>query len=128
MADAPVCHIPAASNIPQPTPSALPAIPPVQAGDWQSVIDAINALALGYQLLSGQVPPPGDPGQPGQPGSPGRAGKDAKTGGRFIELSRGTKQVRITNPDDDSQFVDVEIINRLVMKDTVTGEQWVWQR
>lgn len=33
----------------------------------------------------------------------------------FEEKSRVTRTVRVTNPDDDSQFVDVERIEKLVL-------------
>ncbi len=49
-------------------------------------------------------------------------------GGNWIELKRVTATVRVSNPQDDSQFVDIEQINQLVMVDRVTGATWVWNR
>ena len=48
--------------------------------------------------------------------------------GRFVEQSRQTQKVRVTNPDDDSIYVDVMVITSLTMKDTKTNELWVWTR
>ncbi len=49
-------------------------------------------------------------------------------GGNWIEFKRVTATVRVSNPQDSSQFVDIEQINQLVMVDRVTGATWVWNR
>lgn len=46
---------------------------------------------------------------------------------RWLEKERTTDIVRITNPDDESQWVDVERITRLVMEDQITGDLWIWE-
>lgn len=46
---------------------------------------------------------------------------------RWLEKERVTAIVRIFNPDDDSQWVDVERIMRLVMEDQITGDLWLWE-
>jgi hypothetical protein len=48
--------------------------------------------------------------------------------GGLIEVSRVSETVRIENPDDPSQFVEVERINKLRFRDSTNGEQWVWNR
>ena len=50
--------------------------------------------------------------------------------GRWSEIpqARITEVVRIFNPKDKSQWVDVERINATTFQDTVTGEQFFWQR
>ena len=88
------------------------------------MLAAIQALTLGYNLLSGQQP--GRDGAAGSDGQPGQS--DSKKNGAWKEDDRQVGKIRVTNPDDDSQFVDVEVINRLVMKNQTTGETWVWTR
>jgi hypothetical protein len=44
------------------------------------------------------------------------------------QIERVTEKVRLTNPDDKEQYVDVLRINKLVMRNENTGELWVWER
>jgi len=44
------------------------------------------------------------------------------------ETGRVTEMVRVFNPTDHTQYVDVERINRLTMADQVTGQVWEWNR
>jgi hypothetical protein len=46
---------------------------------------------------------------------------------RWPEKERVTAIVRIFNPEDDSQWVDVLRIQKLVMEDQITGDLWVWE-
>jgi hypothetical protein len=46
----------------------------------------------------------------------------------LYQIERVTEQVRLTNPNDDTQWVDVVRINKLVMRNENTGELWVWER
>lgn len=46
---------------------------------------------------------------------------------RWLEKERTTVIVRIFNPEDDAQWVDVERITRLVMEDQITGDLWLWE-
>jgi hypothetical protein len=52
---------------------------------------------------------------------------DSEPSIRWLEKERTTDIVRITNPDDDSQWVEVERIIRLVMEDQITGDLWLWE-
>jgi len=45
----------------------------------------------------------------------------------WTEKARETETVRVTNPDDDSQFVDVERIKRLVMENSKSGQTLEWK-
>jgi hypothetical protein len=45
---------------------------------------------------------------------------------QFIEKVRTTEVVRIHNPEDESQWVDVRRITRLVLYNKQTGMEWVW--
>lgn len=42
--------------------------------------------------------------------------------------SRVVKTVRVYNPQDKEQYVDVQQINRMVFKDAKSGETWTWSR
>lgn len=44
------------------------------------------------------------------------------------EVTRKVAVVRVFNESDRTQFVDVEQINGLTMKNKKTGETWVWTR
>ena len=118
----------------------LPSVP--QAQDLPSAIQAINNLNMIVQVLSGQNPPSFknnltenffvDPsgGQGIQRGNQGgRPGSPAKKP-RWVEdrASRVTETVKVTNPDDKSQFVMVERINYIRWSDTVTGQTLEWRR
>lgn len=57
--------------------------------------------------------------------------KANKDNGKFnfqeVRSARTTKTVRVTNPDDSTQFVDVEQINSLTFKNS-NDETWTWKR
>jgi hypothetical protein len=44
----------------------------------------------------------------------------------FIQLSRQTEQVKVTNPDNPNQFVMVNQTKQLVMQDKDSGDLWTW--
>lgn len=44
----------------------------------------------------------------------------------WTEAGRNTQRVRIHNPDDYSQWVEVERITRIVFENTVTGTSFEW--
>jgi hypothetical protein len=71
-------------------------------------------------LIGGQS----NQGAQGQQGAPGKTAPPI----RWKESKRTTEVVRVFNPNDHSQFVDVERINQLTMTDGVTGESWSWSR
>lgn len=117
---APVCHIPPVTTTQQPTPINVPSIP-LAGPTLASLTGAVNAMRQTLLMLTGQS---------GANGANGQAGKPAKKDPpeRWTENARVTETVRIFNPDDHEQFVDVERINKLTMKDKVTGETWTWDR
>jgi hypothetical protein len=106
----------------------LPALPIAQP-NLQSLANTVNALRNFVLLLAGQHGTPGTQGVQGIRGAPGQNGKTPK-GARITEISRQTNVVRIfqDNNKNSPNYVDVLRINRLVMQDKVTGEQWVWDR
>ena len=98
---APVCPI-TRSEVPPSQPGIrLPSIP--RATDLDSAIKAINAIG---DIINEE---------------------SSGAGIRWLEQYRVTAIVRIFNPEDDSQWVDVERIMKLVMEDQITGELWVWE-
>lgn len=117
----PVCHIPPKTiTTDQPPPLNLPSIPP--AGPTIASLTAtVNAMRQVLIFLSGQRGPQGAQGAKGDP-----AKKTPPV--RFGELSRVVETVRIFDPNDHDTFVDVERINNLTMRDSVTGEVWSWDR
>jgi len=125
MANAPVCHASTDQVIEQPPPVQFPSVP--RAVDLQSALAAINALTRIVMMLAGQQPAPW---MQGPQGVRGAAGKNAPPGKkpRWAEVNRVMKKVKIENPSDSAQFVEIERIERLVMRDSVTGQTWDWKR
>lgn len=136
MTTAPVCHISPDEAIASRGRVRFPSIPP--AVDLTTALLAIKALTAIIIQLTGQQTLQGVPGivgargaggVSGAGGSPGGPGKDGKPGkeGNWVEVDRQTQKKKITNPDDDSQFVYIQQITQLQMKDTVTGNTWLWK-
>jgi hypothetical protein len=97
---APVCPISRPQTPPAQRGIAVPFVP--RAYDLASAIQAVNALAMTVNTAP-------------------------EANVRWKEKERVTQRVRITNPDDDSQWVDVIRITKLIMQDVVTDELWVWE-
>ena len=115
---APVCHITPPNQVGQPAPVQLQSIPmaPHQF-DWNAVRAMLNQMKRAIETLSGQIG-----------GSTSNQKKKNNKVGKYIEVDRQTAQVRITNPQDSNQYVDVLRINSLTFQDSVTGEKWTWNR
>ena len=95
---APVCPV-SRFDTPAAQPGVgVPSIP--LANDLPSAINAVNQLVT-------------------------RSNAQAKI--RWLEKYRITQIVRIENPNDSSQWVDVLQIVKLVMQDQITGDLWAWQ-
>lgn len=126
MSNAPVCEIQPIINTQQPSPVTLPAIP--LATDLPSALAAINAMAMWIRHAQQRLPPP-PPDVQGRGGISGIKTKPSTpVQGRWTKVSQQTKVVRVTNPNDPTQFVDVQQIVALTMTDTHTGEKWIWTR
>lgn len=118
---APVCYVePTVAPVDAHTPN-LPAIPTAQPNDMGSIIAALNALKMAFELLAGQRKQPA-------PFTGGGLLKSAKAQkkGRWVEIQRIVKPVRVFNPNDHSQYVDVQRTEKLVLQDSVTGEIWLY--
>jgi hypothetical protein len=100
----PVCHIPPVNNIQQPTAHDLTSVSPAQP-NIQSLTATVNQLR---QIVINLLNRPNN--------------------GQWVEESRVTERVKVTNPNDATQFVMVDRINQLIMVDRVSGQRWTWNR
>lgn len=119
-AQAPICHIPPQKITDAHGPIPLPSIP-LATPNLSSLVASVNALRQVVQYLAGQkVPTP--------PPLVTNNFTTKQDKGRWNEISRVSETVRVFNPSDKTQFVDVDRINQLTMGDKVTGEKWIWNR
>lgn len=109
---APVCQVPKSTPQVQPDTRTYPNIP--IAHDLQSALSAIDAMRRILQMLLNMQT------------ANNKATKPKV--GSFAEISRKTEVVRIYNPSDHTQYVDVEHITELTMGDKTTGQSWTWRR
>lgn len=128
MTTAPVC--PTSQSQPIPVQMGLLLPVPALATDLPSVIRAINQLT---QMILAMLRIPVNNVYPPQTGGlglglrgppAGGAGASDSSGGkppklRWQEVSRTTERVRIHNPDDSSQYVDIDRISQVVFGNTV---------
>jgi hypothetical protein len=97
---APVCPI-TRSEVPPSQPGIkVPVVP--KAADLPSAIQAINKI---IDIIA----------------------TDSEPTIRWLEKYRVTTIVRIENPYDENQWVEVERIQALMMEDQVTGDLWYWE-
>ena len=98
----------------------------------RSLVTAIQQLQQALAAITSPVPvnntPPigggfagGPQGAVGGATSPGQQNQP----GQWTEKSRETQNVKVVNPDDDSQFVIVKEIKTLTMENSTTGESIV---
>lgn len=120
---APVCHIAPEQSIQQPPPLNLPSIPPA-GPSIESLVRTVNTMRQTIMILSGQQ------GSQGRPGEPGKNGQNNNAKGQWTEnkQARVTEKVKIYNPSDTSQFVEVDRVNALQFVNKDTGQTWVWNR
>ena len=120
----PVCHIPPKTTINQPAPRPLPAIPPAQP-TLQSLADTVNKMRQVILIITGQQ---GSQGRQGVPGPQGQPGTTAK--GTWSEKSRQEDTVKVyqNNDPNTGNYVEVKQINKLVMGNKDTGQEWTWDR
>lgn len=118
----PVCHIPPKSSVTdQPSPQALPSIPPASP-TIASLVNTVNQMRNVINYITGRQ---------GPQGPQGKSSNNAKSKpSRWTEAARVVETVRIfqNNDPNSSNWVDVQRINGLTMKDGVTGESWSWDR
>jgi hypothetical protein len=124
---------------------AGPTIPAIPTYDGQNLDGVIEALTGAVRQLSGHVPRPNNEARANEflsgmkDASNNKDKKDGKTKSpptpkdkdtkeqRFSEIERVTQDVKITNPQDKTQYVIVTQIVELTMQDNVTKEKWYWK-
>jgi hypothetical protein len=143
---APICNAPPSpEKFPVTTPTIFNFTPP-NIRSPESVIQAILQLQQALQALAN--PPPNAPLTSNQPSSstgggggglPGTGGGGVRFGGggraptplpdnMWQETGRNTQNVKVVNPDDDSQFVIVKEIVSITMTRPSTGETFTITR
>lgn len=122
----PVCHIPPTNQVGNPQPKDLPGLPgpisppgstgnPTQDAFNNALASLLNQLLAMLRQLAKQ--------QPGQI-------NNVVVKADWEQSERVTEKVRVYQNNDPSSpnWVDVEQINKLVMKNGKTGEKWSWSR
>lgn len=97
--EGPVCNLNAKVNVQQPPIQSAPQIP--VANDLPSALQAIQSMSQILQVIINQLPGPNNIIQQNNAKQP--------SGGNFQEVpgSRQSQNVRIYNPSDHTQYVDV---------------------
>jgi hypothetical protein len=127
---APICLIPTTVSVPPPPAVAFPSIP-LPEPTIPGLVASVSALKNAVELLSGQnnnVKKVSGVINGFSIKDNSKQQKKTPAQGRWVETNRVTATVRITNPQDSTQYVDVLRINQLTFTDSVTGETWVWNR
>lgn len=105
----------------QPSAPVLQGIPELD-GTSQGLENTVAALINNVRALSGQVSTNANNLSPQQ--SSTQSSKKTKLGS-FVEISRQTQSVTITDPNSGAS-VTFKQITQLVLQDTVTQETWTW--
>lgn len=122
-------------GVDQPAPPGVPAVPQYDGTD-QGLTATVNRLVDVVNRITGNVPKktntngPGIKTNPNKKSGPGKntqdkKDQDKKDKPRFTELTRNTETVTVTDPVSGATLT-YQQITKLVMQDSVTGEQWEW--
>lgn len=98
----PVCHIPPTNQVEQPGPQNMPAIPPATP-DLQSLVRTVNTLRTIIINMTNRPQ-------------------------QWVEQSRVTERVVISDSGGSGATFQVDHINKLVMVDKFSGQTWTWTR
>lgn len=113
--EGPVCNLNSKLEVPQPTAPSFPQIP--VATDLASGLQAINNISNIIQHMLGSTPGPNNFffGGGGGGGNGGGGARPPDKLFDFVEVpgTRVTEKVRVFNPDDNSQFVDVQQVKHV---------------
>jgi hypothetical protein len=111
----------------QPSGPSLQAIPELQ-NSQEGMYNTVSALVQTVRALAGQTPKQSNRSTPKTPNQQKPQDQPKKDNtGRWTEAVRVTSTVKITNPNDNTQYVMVKQITQLIMIDSVTGETWTWK-
>ena len=140
---APICNAPPEQPTFLSKPPTFPHFSPPSADNIPSLVQSILHLQMAFQAITNQqtvvnntingfpatgggVAAGGGGGVPGfgrgGGGSPNQITSD------WTETSRQTQNVKVVNPDDDSQFVIVKEITSITFTRDATGEQFTIKR
>jgi hypothetical protein len=120
MASAPICYINPPAPSAEPVAPTIPAIP--VATDLQSVIQAVNTIAQILRSMNNQQ----DLGPPQRLTDATVNSKKHRSDFHEVVTKRVVKKVRVFNPQNKSQFVDVKQITGLTFANKLTGQQINW--
>jgi hypothetical protein len=114
----------------QPGAPLVPSIPALD-GTQAGLEATVSIMATAVRLLAGQIPRTNNTGGGGVKTQQGKNPQDQKPKPkapvpRFIEFSRRTEKVTVTDPVSGA-FLTYNQITNLVMQDTVTKETWDWK-
>ena len=121
---APVCNVNQTGKPVQVGGPALPAIP--KATDLASAIKAINAIAQTVNIIVNN----GVPSNPGGVNPGGGFTSNPAQNANFNEIraQRISQTQRIYNPQDKTQYVDVNQITGLTFLDPQTKQTLIWKQ
>ena len=132
---APVCNALAEPPSFATKPPPLPVYSVPSASNPQSIVRAVQQLQAAVAALAAAIPPNNVPSIGGFTpsaggGVPGFGGTSPQkqAPNDWTEVSRVTQNVKVVNPDDDSQFVIVKEIVQLIFEHSTTGERIVIKR
>lgn len=123
MSNAPFCNVKGVT--PDPNQSAAVMQPIPVATDMNSALAAIRVLRNNFNVLNDQINRPPAPPD-------GASGFKTKNNQKSAWVEnpklRLKEKVRVENPDNPDQFVEVEQINGYSMTNQKTGEVFTWKR
>ena len=136
MSNPPVCYVNPPQPAQQPLSKLIASIP--VATDLPSAINALNAIRTILNVQNNSISPNNTvvwqgvtttKNPPGQPNNkqPSNASNGTRQSG-FAQSNVVTKLVKVTNPNDQTQFVMVRQIVGLTMTDPITNQQWQWSQ
>lgn len=125
----PVCHVPPANQSANPQVHDLPGLGGPPQPTIASLVRAVTDLQRVVKSLSGQVQPIRPSDNTGSNGFKTKEDKK-KDDSRWSEEGRVTEKKKIYQNNDKTSdnWIEVEQINQLKMRDKVTGEHWAWDR
>src|SRR6185369_3788272 len=107
---------------------------PPDVSNPKSIIRSIQQLQTAINLITNQVTVNNVPdlfrptgGQGGQLGSSQTSPDQQNQPGDWIETNRVTQNVKVVNPDDDSQFVIVKEVTSITLTNSTTGDTITWR-
>lgn len=133
---APVCPVSRSQPVAGQPGLSLPPIP--HAFDLPSAIAALQQIALVLPQIVGMAPPtnnifPALPFGSSQLAANNSAGPSGGGGGarlkrpKWVEVGRIVDQMRINNADDDSFWVEVDVIKEITFRDETSGNYLHWK-